>query len=225
MSVSHADVGDWEHYPADEIEHADDDVELDLAILEGRREPFRPVPVRRPNRVASAAGRRRYKRASSRRRTLKLWSALRTCRRGPSCPRRRSPRARRRAVRVGVGDDADGPRARLICHVPPHEAKHAGRNAFRLSGTSAKIVPCPAETSDTTFVRCRLCLDADKLLERDVAIAFEAHGNGKKAVTEKPVQLRSRADARASAGMCGRAQGVGAFGDKNDGALLPRSAR
>lgn len=108
MSASYDDAGDWEHYPADEIEHADDDVELDLAILAGRRDPFRPVPVRRPNRVASPSARRRYERASARRHALRLWSGLRASCRGRARGHRRRPRAQR-VVRGDVGDDPDGP--------------------------------------------------------------------------------------------------------------------
>jgi hypothetical protein len=47
---------------------------------------------------------------------------------------------------------------------------------FFLPGSNTKIVPCPAETRGTTCVECRLCLDDDKLSERHVGIAFEAHG-------------------------------------------------
>lgn len=43
-----------------------------------------------------------------------------------------------------------------------------------------KVIPCPAETHKTTCVECQLCLDADKLLARDVSIGFALHGRGKK---------------------------------------------
>ncbi len=55
--------------------------------------------------------------------------------------------------------------------------------AFRLPGSTARIVPCPAELVDsagkrrTTCVQCRLCLDRD-LLALNIAIAFEVHGPG-----------------------------------------------
>lgn len=40
-----------------------------------------------------------------------------------------------------------------------------------------RILPCPAETTEgVTCVTCRLCLDADALMERKLAIGFEAHG-------------------------------------------------
>lgn len=69
--------------------------------------------------------------------------------------------------------------------------KFSSAKAFSLPGTNAKIIPCPAETRGTTCVECRFCLDADALLDRNVAIAFAAHGSGKKKVVEKLVRLRS----------------------------------
>jgi len=57
--------------------------------------------------------------------------------------------------------------------------------AFHLPGSTARIVPCPAELVDsagkprTTCVQCRLCLDRD-LLALNIAIAFEVHGPGSK---------------------------------------------
>lgn len=48
--------------------------------------------------------------------------------------------------------------------------------AFSLPGTSAKVVPCPAETrAAKTCAQCRLCLDRP-LLNLNVAIAFKVHG-------------------------------------------------
>jgi len=49
------------------------------------------------------------------------------------------------------------------------------RKAFRMKGTDTKVVPCPAQTGDTTCVECRLCIDRD-LLAMNVTIAFAAHG-------------------------------------------------
>lgn len=66
--------------------------------------------------------------------------------------------------------------------------------AFILPGSSAKIVPCPAETRGKTCVECRLCLDADKLAKRNVAIAFEAHGPTARRVREVLVQQRVLVD-------------------------------
>jgi hypothetical protein len=68
--------------------------------------------------------------------------------------------------------------------------KFPSERAFSVPGSSAKIVPCPAETRGTTCVECRLCLDADKLLERNVVIAFEAHGPMARRAREALVQQR-----------------------------------
>ena len=68
--------------------------------------------------------------------------------------------------------------------------KFPSNKAFTLPGSSARIIPCPAEvTKKTTCVECRLCLDRD-LLAMNAAIAFEAHGPGKKKVEQALVQLR-----------------------------------
>jgi hypothetical protein len=68
--------------------------------------------------------------------------------------------------------------------------KFPSKRAFRLPGSSATIIPCPAEKSGRTCVQCRLCLDADGLLRRNEAIAFQAHGPDKKRVADGLVQLR-----------------------------------
>lgn len=49
--------------------------------------------------------------------------------------------------------------------------------AFSVSGTTARLIRCPAETTDggVTCVECRLCLDRD-LLKLNDAIAFKVHG-------------------------------------------------
>ena len=64
--------------------------------------------------------------------------------------------------------------------------------AFTLPGSDTKIVPCPAETRSKTCVECRLCLDADKLLDRNVAIAFEAHGPTARRAREALVDLSTQ---------------------------------
>lgn len=69
--------------------------------------------------------------------------------------------------------------------------------AFTLPGSSARIIPCPAETRGTTCVNCRLCLDDKALLERNAAIAFEKHGPGTKTGGHGLVQLRRKAESEA----------------------------
>lgn len=66
--------------------------------------------------------------------------------------------------------------------------------AFFLPGATARIVPCPAETSDRTCVECRLCLDADRLHATNTAIAFAAHGPNAAKARDALVQLRRGKD-------------------------------
>ncbi|XXT18810.1 hypothetical protein WME94_52145 [Sorangium sp. So ce429] len=60
--------------------------------------------------------------------------------------------------------------------------------AFSLPEANAKIVPCPAQKRSKTRVECRLCLDADELARRDIAIALEAHGPTARRAREALVQ-------------------------------------
>jgi hypothetical protein len=61
--------------------------------------------------------------------------------------------------------------------------------AHRLDGFGdTKLIPCPAETRNTTCVQCRLCFDTSKLYERNVMIGFAVHGRDEsKAKRKLPV--------------------------------------
>lgn len=66
--------------------------------------------------------------------------------------------------------------------------RHAERRRHRLSRWPRgwTVVPCPAETTEgVTCVTCRLCLDDSKLWRRKTAIAFAAHGQGRKQVVRR----------------------------------------
>lgn len=67
--------------------------------------------------------------------------------------------------------------------------KFASDKAFLEPNSGMGLVPCAAETRRTTCVECRLCLDVD-LLERNVAIAFEAHGLTARLARSALVELR-----------------------------------
>jgi hypothetical protein len=75
-------------------------------------------------------------------------------------------------------------------------SKFPSPRAFGLSGSTARVVPCPAETNidpnkRVTCATCRLCLDRD-LLKMNVAIAFELHGHQAGRVREKLELLQVR---------------------------------
>lgn len=53
------------------------------------------------------------------------------------------------------------------------------------AGGEVRVVPCPFQTKGVQCVKCRLCLDADRLLADRLVIGFEAHGARKGAVIEK----------------------------------------
>lgn len=50
------------------------------------------------------------------------------------------------------------------------------RRAYELPEISGRVLPCPAETSKTTCVQCRLCFDVEGLRKRNLVIGFSAHG-------------------------------------------------
>jgi hypothetical protein len=53
-----------------------------------------------------------------------------------------------------------------------------------------RLIPCPAQTKDdVSCADCRLCMDADKLVKLNAAIAFEAHGTGAKRTRDILAQL------------------------------------
>jgi len=69
--------------------------------------------------------------------------------------------------------------------------------AFSLPGTTALVIPCPAQTRGRTCAKCRLCLDRD-LLGMNRAIGFELHGRDKKKAAEALVQLRRKNSSEAA---------------------------
>jgi hypothetical protein len=88
-----------------------------------------------------------------------------------------------RAEDIDLAAQAGYAAAVVVPHFP-------SSRSFRLQGSTARIVACPAESVGATCVRCRLCLDADALSKSNTAIAFAAHGSGAKRVREALVQLR-----------------------------------
>lgn len=93
--------------------------------------------------------------------------------------------------------------------------KFPSDRAFSLPGTSARIIPCPAETGSVTCAACRLCIDRD-LLGMNAAIAFEPHGGGRKEVAETLVTLGLKKAAIMNGGsVVGKKSAAAAF--KNEG--------
>ena len=71
-------------------------------------------------------------------------------------------------------------------------SKFEGSKASNAEGI--RLIPCPAQTrDDVTCNNCRLCMDADKLVKLNAAIAFEAHGSGAKRTRAILAQLNGGA--------------------------------
>ena len=81
--------------------------------------------------------------------------------------------------------------AAIVVERFPHGAK-----AFTLPGSSARIVPCPAETVGKTCAECRLCMEDQALLTKNIAIAFQVHGRDAKKAAANLVQLSTAGGAR-----------------------------
>ena len=60
--------------------------------------------------------------------------------------------------------------------------EHTSERAYLLEGSDVKWIPCPAQTRNVGCTDCRLCFDADRLLEGNFGIAFAAHGVNKNKV-------------------------------------------
>lgn len=61
------------------------------------------------------------------------------------------------------------PPALVVAHHDDHKAKRMGRGR-------TKVVPCPSQTVDMACSTCGLCMDGDRLLRDNMAVAFAAHG-------------------------------------------------
>lgn len=54
--------------------------------------------------------------------------------------------------------------------------EHLSEKAYKLEGSDIKWIPCPAQTRDVGCTDCKLCFNADRLLEGNFGIAFSVHG-------------------------------------------------
>jgi hypothetical protein len=65
----------------------------------------------------------------------------------------------------------------------------ASPKAFMLPGSDVKYIPCPAQTQpggkDIGCTECRLCFNADRLFEKNLGIAFAAHGVRKEQIKKR----------------------------------------
>jgi hypothetical protein len=53
---------------------------------------------------------------------------------------------------------------------------HTTDKAYTLPGSETKFIPCPAQTREVGCSDCKLCFNADRLLEGNFGIAFAVHG-------------------------------------------------
>jgi hypothetical protein len=64
-------------------------------------------------------------------------------------------------------------------------ANHPSEKAYKLEGSDVKWIPCPAQTRGVGCSDCRLCFNADRLLENNFGIAFAVHGVKKEVAKRK----------------------------------------
>jgi len=58
--------------------------------------------------------------------------------------------------------------------------EHPSTKAFTLPGSTVRWIPCVEQTHGIPCADCRLCMDADGLRQRNMGIAFAAHGPTRK---------------------------------------------
>jgi len=73
---------------------------------------------------------------------------------------------------------SDVARARGLGYAPALVVRdfNGARRAYPVPEIEGRVIPCPAETHDTTCVQCRLCFDVENLRKRKFVIGFSAHG-------------------------------------------------
>jgi hypothetical protein len=64
-------------------------------------------------------------------------------------------------------------------------AEHLSEKVYTLPGSDIKWIPCPAQTRHIGCVDCRLCFDANRLYEKNMGIAFSAHGARKNTIKRR----------------------------------------
>lgn len=57
--------------------------------------------------------------------------------------------------------------------------EHKSNKAYKIKGSNINWIPCPSQTLEVPCSDCKLCFNADRLLQGNFGIAFEAHGNKK----------------------------------------------
>jgi hypothetical protein len=55
-------------------------------------------------------------------------------------------------------------------------SEHPSDKVYTLESSDVKWIPCPAQTKKVTCEKCKLCMNADRLFEKNMGITFSAHG-------------------------------------------------
>lgn len=82
------------------------------------------------------------------------------------------------AILASCETPEDVKRARARGYAPSIVVRdfRGAQRAHALPEISGRVLPCPAETRNTTCVQCRLCFDVKGLKDRELVIGFSAHG-------------------------------------------------
>jgi hypothetical protein len=64
-------------------------------------------------------------------------------------------------------------------------AEHKSDKSYKLDGSDVRWIPCPSQTRNVKCVNCKLCINADKLFDRNYGIAFSAHGVRKNMIKKR----------------------------------------
>lgn len=95
------------------------------------------------------------------------------------------------SVLASVDNATEATEARSQGYAPAMVVAEFPNGSKMFESEGMRWVPCPAQTRENVgCADCRLCMNADKLFNRDTGIAFEAHGN-KTAQLKRKLQVVS----------------------------------
>lgn len=70
-------------------------------------------------------------------------------------------------------------------------SEHMSSKAHELPGSDVKWIPCPAQTQKNIgCVDCKLCMNANRLFEKNMGISFAAHGIRKNTIKKRLLVLK-----------------------------------
>lgn len=90
------------------------------------------------------------------------------------------------SILASIDKVEDVPAARAQGYAPTLVVdEHISDKAYTLPGSDVKWIPCVQQTRGVGCTDCRLCFNADRLFEKNMGIAFAAHGVRKNEIKKR----------------------------------------